>query len=154
SFSCVVQLQAGARRISSTGNAGFRDPQTSNWKWPAYADISGRAVVTYAFITAGGPAPPPQFNQIVYPKAIGVDAASCNATSRKIPFTRKGLSGGAVGQLPGVDSYQCAAPPRLLVRIRATFAGPVSITQDRFFTRRWYTTASEDPAQSSQLAVA
>ena len=153
SFSCIVQVQAGERRISADANGGFREPQTSRWKWPAYAGVSGRAVVTYAFITGGGPAPSPQFNQIVYPKAIGVDAATCNATKTRIPFSRKGLTGGAVSQLPGVDAYGCDAPPRLLVRIRASFAAPVAVTQSRFFTRRWYTTASDEPARSSQLAV-
>lgn len=157
-FVCGVKLRASERRIEPSAWSGFRDPeQKRRWKWLPYADIGGRDLISYVFVAAGAPIPSPEPGATVAPFAqrwAAIDAAACNAANERVSLSARGFSGGAASQLQNSDEYECAAPSRILIRVRAEFRAPVTFRTQPLYSRRYFTTTSATPATRAAFAVA
>jgi hypothetical protein len=64
---------------------------------------------------------------------LALNQKACRPSSARVPLTAKGLDGGPAGQL-GVE-YDCAAPRRVLIRLRATLAARAPVYRDRHFQK-------------------
>jgi hypothetical protein len=53
----------------------------------------------------------------------------CTPSATRIPLLSRGLEGGAVGQER--RSFECETPSRVRVRVRAVFAAPAALAEDR-----------------------
>lgn len=154
-FSCDVRLWAGARRVDTSANRGFRDPdRPSHWKWLPYASVGGRDLSSYAWIFAGSPPPQPEQEPARAWVWVGVDAVRCNVTRKRLPLSSRGLIGGAASQFQGSDEYDCPAASRILVRVSGTFVGPVALLRRRFNDRPRYATPAGAPVKTAALMVA
>jgi hypothetical protein len=64
---------------------------------------------------------------------LALNQKACRPSSARVALTAKRLDGGPAGQL-GVE-YDCAAPRRVLIRLRATLASRAPVYQDRHFLK-------------------
>ena len=154
-FVCGVKLRAGARKVSPAAWSGFRDG--ARWSWLPYAEVQGPDFRLYAFIASGSPIPPLVPGSAVAPFAprwAGIDASPCNPVTTVVPLTRRGLDGDSSSRFAFSGGFECAAPSRVLVRVRAEFRTAVSFAQQRIGSSRWYTTTTSTPARRARLAVA
>jgi hypothetical protein len=53
----------------------------------------------------------------------------CTPSTARVPFVSRGLRGGPIGD--SNRSFECETPPRVLVRLRAVFAAPTPLAEDR-----------------------
>ena len=60
---------------------------------------------------------------------LGFSAKLCKAAPKPIPLSTRGLSGGAAGQFG--DQYKCLLSGPVLIRLRALFVEPTTLTLDR-----------------------
>jgi len=75
-----------------------------------------------------------------------VNASMCKPSRAKVALTSAGLRGGAVS--PNLLAIDCAAPKRVLVRIRATVQGTDALRERaRIFV------ATNAPASEAKMAV-
>ena len=65
------------------------------------------------------------------PEGVSVHRQRCIPARAKLRLTTKGMRGGAVSQI-GAETT-CETPRRLLLRVRAAFAGPVRVETQRDF---------------------
>ncbi|MBA2461018.1 MAG: hypothetical protein H0V45_04505 [Actinobacteria bacterium] len=73
--------------------------------------------------------------------------ACAPASSRRVPLSPRGLSGGVASQLS--DEYECPAPRRVYLRIRGVFRSPASLRLDRRFLYH----NTEVPLKEAAIAV-
>jgi hypothetical protein len=64
---------------------------------------------------------------------LALNQKACSPSRTRVPLTAKGLDGGPAGQL-GVE-YDCAAPRRVLIRLRATLAARAPVYRDGHFLK-------------------
>lgn len=76
-----------------------------------------------------------------------VSKACAPASSRRVPLSPRGLSGGVASQLS--DEYECPAPRRVYLRIRGVFRSPASLRLDRRFLYH----NTEVPLKEAAIAV-
>ena len=76
---------------------------------------------------------------------VGVNAKLCRTSAKRIPLSRKGLSGGPVGVFD--DRWDCDGGRRVLIRVRAVLQSTARLGSYRGFLR---TTA---PARTAEIAV-
>jgi hypothetical protein len=89
-----------------------------------------------------------RFRWPIYAHAVGtvaINRRACTPSTAKVPLSSAGLQANAPGPLG--REFDCEAPRRVLVRVRAVFRSPAPLYQDRFFlkTRR--------PVRDGYLAV-
>lgn len=153
-FVCGVKLRAGARKVNPAAWSGFRDG--ARWSWLPYAEVQGPDFRLYAFIASGAPIPQLVPGSAVAPFAprwAGIDASPCNPVATVVPFTRRGLDGDSSSRFAFSGGFECTAPSRVLVRVRAEFRTAVSFAQQRIGSSRYYTTTSATPARRATLAM-
>jgi hypothetical protein len=158
-FACSPALIGGVRQIDTRAyrRSGKRG---SGWDRPAFADVSttvsGAAATAIedelAWVTAGAPSPEATVVSTLVGYTFPMRAWGTVAVNRKlcrptaaIPLGRTGLRGGAVG--PFDDRWDCTTGRSVLVRVRASLAGPAKLSKYRGFLR---TTV---PVESASLAV-
>jgi len=158
---CVPALVGGVRQIDTLARAGS-GRRGSSWDSPAFAairtTISGSAATavddSLVWVTAGAPSAEATVVStlvgITFPMrswgTIAVSRRQCRTSSKRIPLTKKGLSGGAVG--PFDDQWDCAGGRRVVVRVRAVVETKTALNSYRGFLR---TTV---PVKSAKLVVA
>jgi hypothetical protein len=76
---------------------------------------------------------------------LALNQKACGPASARIQLTARGLDGGPAGQL-GVE-YDCAAPRRVLIRLRATLATRAPFYRERHFLK------TKATLQSAYLAI-
>lgn len=154
-FMCSSAPHAGVRYFDVSAVTGFRDPdQPRAWKWPARAAIANRG---RAYVSSAAGAPIHRDFPIVM-RWLNVDPERCEASSARVTLSSRGLVGGAASQLQGSDtlgsdSYRCVTPRRFLLRVRAAFRTPTTLTVQRMNGARWLTTPVAAVASKVELAV-
>lgn len=128
-YACAVPLHGGIYKLEPRAHPGIRSGRA--WNKLAYASLragvfSGGTGNLLAWVSGGRPAPETTVDQEFWTfdvrtyGTIGIDGRQCNPTRAALPFSRKGLRGGAAAALG--SELGCAAPRRILVRIRAVLA--------------------------------
>ncbi len=158
---CVPALVGGVRQVDTLARGGS-GRRGSSWNSPALAavrtTITGAAATAVddnlVWVVAGTPSAEatvvstlPGFT---FPMrswgTVAVSRTHCRTSPKRIPFSRKGLGGGAVG--PFEDRWDCQPGRRVVVRVRAVVAAKSPLTTYRGFLR---TTV---PVKSAKLVVA
>jgi hypothetical protein len=153
-FLCTnSRSQTGLRGIKVGATTGFRED--GRWKWLATAGMAnegttstrlganedGLTVYThwgFGFSAGAGPLaadptlPEPERFFYIWSKW----AKACKAVStRRVPLSAQGLSGGVADDDADPDEdpdqFECAAPQRILVRLRGVFRRPTSLRLNR-----------------------
>lgn len=150
-FVCGVKLRAGDRRIEPSAWSGFRDG--GRWEWLPRADVGGRDIISFVSIAAGSPAPSAGPTTPPTTRWVSVDARPCKPSSARVSLSRRGLNGGQASQFQNSDEYECPAPSRILVRMRADFESPVGFRAQSLYQGRYYSTASAVPARRAAFVV-
>ena len=158
---CVPVLVGGVRQVDTLARAGS-GRRGSSWDSPAFAatktTISGAAATAVddnlVWVTAGAPSPQATVVSTLvgftFPMrswgTVAISRKYCRTSTKRVPFTRKGLSGGAVG--PFDDQWDCQPGRRVIVRVRAVVRSKTTLSSFRGFLR---TTV---PVKSAKLVVA
>jgi hypothetical protein len=158
---CVPSLVGGIRQVDTLARGGS-GKRGSSWDSPALASVrttvSGAAATAVddnlVWVAAG----PPSSQATVVSTLVGitfpmrswgtvaVNRRLCRTSPKRIPLSRKGLSGGAVG--PFADQWDCAPGRRVVVRVRAVVRSRTELASYRGFLR---TTV---PVKSAVVVVA
>jgi hypothetical protein len=154
---CATALTGGLRQIEVRADSGIRTG--ASWKQLAFATVATGSIgsrVTalensLAWITAakpgGGTTMDIGFN-LAYPHTDGTLALSrahCRASSVKVTLTTEHLHGARAGVFG--DAFDCAAPRRVLVRVRGVFRSPSRLHGEGVFLR------TNSPLREARLAV-
>jgi hypothetical protein len=129
-LSCAVDGSRAQRGIGVSATT-----RTANTPTTIYANHNGGLANVFAGI---GPNSGLPFTRVQTPPMaewLWLNRQRCRRVDATLRFTRQGLTGGRVGFHDGVD---CSAPPRVLVRIRATFVrdtGLAPLTDAMFVAR-------------------
>ena len=146
---CTTSYIGGSQSVTATAHRGT-GRQGSQWLRPAFARLTSGQIGSaftlldnsLVWVTAGRPSRDATVVQapvagVSYPlRAWGTLAWNtrlCRETSKRIPLTSAGLSGGEVG--PFDDAFDCNTPARVRVRIRGTLAAPGAVRSYRQFAR-------------------
>ena len=129
---CKVGMANGARSITVTAQSAFRKGDRLEWLAQATVATPGNPVPakrneylpTLVGMTAGWPGP-----GAVTSGGLGISLALCSSSRSTVPLSPRGLGGGAAGQLG--EELKCVTASRVRVRVRATFAAPVTLELDR-----------------------
>jgi hypothetical protein len=158
---CVPALIGGVRKVYPYARAGS-GRRGSTWNSPAFAaaatSISGAAATAVddnlVWVAAGAPsAEATVVSTLVgftFPLrswgTVAVSQRYCRTLPKRIPLSRKGLRGGALG--PFDDRWDCQPGRRIIVRVRAVVESKSRLSSYRGFLR---TTV---PVKSAKLVVA
>jgi hypothetical protein len=161
-YVCATAPLGGIYEIEARARAGTRQAGApSTWFQLPLASVTTGGVRSSAaaldnmltWVSAGRPSDtttviPNPFADFSYPirawGTLAVNRRLCRPTSARVPFTRKGLTGGAASQLG--EELDCVSPRRVLVRVRA-IASSSTLKQYRQFVR------TTEPVQEARLAV-
>jgi hypothetical protein len=161
-YNCATTLLGGLYEVKNRAHAGIRSgpgwaklpyavAASGGWAGPL-TGLPNAPNNSLAWITAGTPTAQTTVggNSEVFPVlgggTIGVNASVCRPSSVKVPLTSRGLRGGVVS--PNWLAIDCAAPKRVLVRIRAFVQGT-----DALRDRARIFVATNAPASRAQMAV-
>lgn len=133
-YSCATVLHGGVYQLESRAHPGAR--ASGSWTKLAYAGLrtgvfSGGTGNLLAWISAGKPTRTTTVDQEFWTfdvrtfGTVGIRGGLCNPTKASVPLGPAGLRGGAAAPLGG--EYQCEAPRRILVRIRAILSSRASL---------------------------
>jgi hypothetical protein len=154
---CATALTGGLRQIEVRVHSGVRT--SGGWKQLSFATVAtgnvGSRITaldnSLAWITAAEPGGYTTMDlgfNLAYPHTDGTLALSrkhCRASSAKVALTPKHLEGARAG-IYG-DGFDCAAPRRILVRVRGVFRAPSQLSGEGAFLR------TNTPLREAQLAV-
>jgi hypothetical protein len=113
---CTIYADAGLRQIALEAQPGTRDADSpSEWRIPPAieAESYGLPSTIYgglAALSSGG---------------LRHNRTRCESVRTRVPLTPSGLSGGQASTFG--DAFDCNAPQRVLVRVRAVFKEPVRL---------------------------
>lgn len=134
---CSTGFANGVRSITVTARSAFGKGGKLDWLAQASVATPGALIPskrnaylpTLAGVTAGWPPPAPLTSG-----GMGFSTRRCSGTRTHVPLSPSGLGGGAASQLG--EDLKCVTPKKVLVRIRTTFAEP--ITPELDVKSRWY----------------
>ncbi len=152
-YTCASVLGGGEYAIDSRAHAGTR--LNGSWARLPYAGLrtgvfSGATGNLLAWVTAGEPVTTTTIDQefdtfdVRTNGTIGVRRELCRSSKAAVPLASAGLRGG--GAPPLGAEYDCAAPRRVLLRIRAVLRGPASLRGSEF-------QSSHVPIREAKIAV-
>ena len=154
---CATSLRGGVYQVEARAGQGIRE-SARKWKQLPYAIVASGTVGSratrgdeaLASITAGRATAHTTIDteyRTTPALARGTLAlrSSCRASSAKVPLTSKGLTGGPAS--PFGDEYDCPAPRRVLVRVRAVLRLPAELRSRSGFL------STTSPVQEARLAV-
>jgi hypothetical protein len=144
----TLSIGGGLYQFEVRAQKGVRENRTT-WKWLAFAGVRighitrGPAQLEHSLAWAGAGRASQRTNleeldpAWPYPAkthgTVALNQESCSPSRARVPLTAKGLSGGLADAFG--DAYDCPAPRRVLVRVRATLRGPAPIYRDRQFLK-------------------
>lgn len=142
-MSCATQVRGGIRVLVAQAVTGIKesnDPLV--WRQLANVNVTtgfdGRLASASAGLWTGVPGG----------YTFAVSSALCTVSPAKVAFSATGLTPEFVSQ--GGSQRRCLEPPkRVLVRVRATFRRPTSLTRDAQY-RRWRTAV---PIREAEVSV-
>jgi hypothetical protein len=82
-------------------------------------------------------------------ESVWFNPARCTPSMARAPFVSRGLRGGAIGN--SRRSFECETPSRVLLRVRAVFAAPTALAEDR--TRGYRQLLASGQVNEAALAV-
>lgn len=138
----TLAIGGGLHQFEIKARAGIRQDRTT-WKSLAFVAARsghvaiGPAMLDDAIAWAGAGrvshATTLEESRIPYPAqtygTLAVNQQLCRPSNARVPLTPKGLDGGPAGPLG--EEYDCPAPSRVLVRLRATLATRTPVYRDR-----------------------
>jgi len=133
----VVMLTSGPSALGGPTNATALDNALA---WAA----AGRPAATATLLEYGHPDNTRLYRLRVF-GTLALSGRVCRPSQRAVALGTAGLTGGALGKFE--EGYTCAAPRRVLVRLRARLERPASLTGYRSFRRTPVT------VKEAQLAV-
>lgn len=137
---CATQMRGGIRVLVAQAVAGIKESSKPLvWKQLPNITVSTGFAGYLASASAGA-----------YSGAgwFAVSSALCRATTASVALSSKGLTPEFVGQ--GGSKRRCLEPPRqVLVRIRATFTRPASLTRNTQY-QQWRTAV---PVRTAEIAA-
>lgn len=153
-FVCSTGIVAGGREIEIHARSGFRSLQNpTQWQMLPHAELRTRGPDLYLVsISAGAPREKNRNNPYdngPFGSGLSVGAKSCKAARANISLSARSLSGGPASQLG--EDYDCPAPWKVLVRVRAVFRAPTSLRLSTIYNwRAWRTsrTLRESPREA------
>jgi hypothetical protein len=155
---CATALTGGVRKVEVRGHAGIREG-ASRWKQLPFAVFSTGSVGarltaldnSLAWLTAGVPSGTTTmdigFNQ-AWPHTTGTVALNrrwCRTSAAKVDLSPARLSGGPAGVFG--EGFDCVAPRRVLVRVRAVFGSSSALHGDGLFVR------TNTPVREAHMAM-
>jgi hypothetical protein len=152
-YVCSIDMKGGLYTLDPRAHAGTR--LNRSWARLPYAGLrtgvfSGSTENMLAWITSGMPAKTTTIDQnadtftVTTAGTVGVRRELCRPSGASVPLTSAGLRGGPAPPL-GYE-YECAAPRRVLVRIRA-------VLQSRAVLRGTELQALHAPVREAKLAA-
>jgi hypothetical protein len=149
-FTCSVARHAGARVLNVAAVSGFRDPDSpGEWKWQPWAGVNDHDG-SLAGVAAGDPN---QNTRQQRARMLGIDPGSCRPATARVALSTRGLLGGPASQLQGSDAYECPVGPSILVRVRAVFRAPTTLSVQRYFGRRILAVPTSAVVREARVAV-
>jgi hypothetical protein len=153
-YVCAVVPRGGVRLLDTRAHAGTR--LAGAWAKLPYAAVrtgvfSGATGNILAWVTSGTPTATTTIDQefetfdVRSFGTVGVRVDGCRASRAAVAFTTSELTGGAAAALG--DRYDCAAPPRVLVRVRAVLRSTGSLHRGQDLL------TMHAPVREAQLAV-
>jgi hypothetical protein len=156
----TLAIGGGLYQFEVRAQRGVRESRTT-WKWLAFAGVRvghitrGPAQLEDSLVWAGAGRVSQRTNleeldpAWPYPArthgTLALNDRLCSASRARVSLRAKGLEGGLAG--PYGDNYDCPAPRRVLVRLRATVRTGEPIYRDRHFVKTRAT------LQSAYLAI-
>lgn len=158
-LACSTRQIGGIYEVQVRAEAGIRESRSRWLKLPfmtiASPFDSGTIVSPYyyslAWMTAGRPDSTTTVGHennsvsVLENGTVGLNEDRCRTSEARVQFTTQGLGGGAVSQLG--ETYDCAVPRRVLVRVRTTFERAPGLRSRRGFR------ATNVPILESALAA-
>jgi hypothetical protein len=151
----TLPIGGGLYQFEVRAQRGVRENRTT-WKWLAFAGVRvghitrGPAQLEDSLVWAGAGRASQRTNleeldpAWPYPAkthgTLALNQESCRASSARVPLTARGLDGGLADAFG--DAYDCAAPRRVLVRLRATLAARAPVYRERRFLKTKATVTS------------
>jgi len=128
-LSCTPGVQAGAHVVYVNVQTGVKNGDRFTTLAQAGLSTAGSRIGTQpnqyepqlVAMTAGFPAPPP-----LTTGGLGYDGKRCKPVKAKVPFTKRGLTGGVANQIG--EQTQCFPPGKVLVHFRAVFIASPAVT--------------------------
>lgn len=157
-FLCSISPRSGIRSLGVSARSGFRNPESpSTWRWLALAQIEGTDFRNLFLLAAGAPHRPDDRSPATT-RWLTIDPQVCVASRASVPLSPKGLSGGEASQLRGTnyvgsDAYRCNVPSKVLVRVRAVFRTPTTLTRQRLYGDLALTTGTAVVAREAAFAL-
>ena len=159
---CAPTLVGGVHQVDTLARAGS-GRRGAAWASPALASVrttvSGSAFTAVddnlVWVAAGVPSAEAEVLSVGLPGVsfpfrswgtLGVNARLCRTSAKRVPLSRKGLSGGPVSAFD--DRWDCDGGRRVLIRVRATVQSTARLGSYRGFLR---TTV---PVESAKVVVA
>jgi hypothetical protein len=144
----TLAIGGGLHQFQVRAQQGVRENRTT-WKWLAFAGVRighitrGPAQLedSLAWAAAGRASQRTNLEELdpawPYPAkthgTLALNQESCRPSRARVPLSAKGLSGGLADAFG--DAYDCPAPRRVLVRVRATLQARAPIYRDRHFLK-------------------
>jgi hypothetical protein len=144
----TLSIGGGLHQFQVRAQQGVRENRTT-WKWLAFAGVRighitrGPAQLedSLAWAAAGRASQRTNLEELdpawPYPAkthgTLALNQESCRPSRARVPLTAKGLNGGLADAFG--DAYDCPAPRRVLVRVRATLQARAPIYRDRQFLK-------------------
>jgi hypothetical protein len=126
--SCSIPSRAGARIADVRGQSGSRRSPAA-WIYLPTVGVGERDGGSLVWVAAGNPREPDPASGVVHPPhRLSIRVDGCRRAPR-VPFSRRGLSGGRAGQFG--DDWECEVGGRVVVRVRATFRTPAALRSSR-----------------------
>jgi hypothetical protein len=159
---CAPALVGGVRQVDTLARAGS-GRHGASWASPALAalrtTVSGSAFTAVddnlVWVAAGAPSAEAEVLSVGVPGVsfpfrswgtLGINARLCRTSAKRVPLSRKGLSGGPVAVFD--ERWDCAGGRRVVIRVRAVLRSTASLGSYRGFLR---TTV---PVESAKLVIA
>jgi hypothetical protein len=128
---CRTGAGLGARTLDVQAISGFRRGGRFEWLGQVVVTTPGQPnparpgyKPSLVGLTAGWPAPPPLTSG-----SVSINVARCSPARTRVPFTKRGLSGGPAAALLTNDEVKCYAPEAVLIRVRASFFGTARLVR-------------------------
>jgi len=146
-FQCETRTHGGINEVEARAHAGYR--VASRWAKLPYAIVTtggaGGALsgnqappdTALAWITAGSPVADTTVDNDFYTfpvrgsGTLGIHRARCRASRARVALGKRGLRGGSMSPLG--EERDCAAPRRVLLRVRASLRAEGGLQQRRSF---------------------
>jgi hypothetical protein len=144
----TLSIGGGLHQFEVRAQRGVRENRTT-WKWLAFAGVRighitiGPAQLEHSLAWAGAGRVSEKTNleeldpAWPYPAkkhgTVALNRESCTPARTRVPLSAKGLNGGLADAFG--DAYDCPAPRRVLMRVRATLRAAAPMYRDRQFLK-------------------